>query len=79
MAENSPPRDVADDSDPEVDAEGEDDPAYHPAPLSNPAESHKLSTDLYDSLEDLEADLREFTASTGFCIVGGLQTIWSKV
>ncbi|KAH6847521.1 hypothetical protein B0I37DRAFT_431117 [Chaetomium sp. MPI-CAGE-AT-0009] len=65
----NPPRDIADDSNPEVDAEGEADPAYHLALLSNPAESHKLSTDLYDGLKDLEADLREFAASVGFCIV----------
>ena len=73
MAENSPPHDVAYDHDPEVDADGEDDPAVIDeavtAPLSNPLASHKLSTDLYDSIEALESDLREHAAQAGFCIV----------
>jgi len=64
MAENSPPRDGAHDYDPEVDADGEDDPAVIDeaviAPLLNPPESHRLFTNLYDSIEALKSDLHEY-------------------
>jgi hypothetical protein len=69
MAENSPPRNVVDDYDPDPDTEGEDNPTYHPKPLVNPSTSYRLFTDLYNSLEELKADLHKFAASTGFYIV----------
>jgi len=73
MAKNSPPHDGAHDYDPEVDTDGEDDPAVIDkaviTPLSNPPESHRLSTNLYDSIKALESDLHEYAAQAGFCII----------
>jgi len=53
------------DSDPEDDA-------FNKAPLeplSNPTSPHKLVTKTYNTLEDLESDLREFTALASLNIV----------
>ena len=76
MAENSPPRDVANDHDPEVDDDGEDNPAFMdkaiPAPLSNPPISHRLSTGRCDSIEEINWG-RSLDATamrgSGFCMV----------
>ena len=66
MAKNSPPHDGAHDYDPEVDTDGEDDPAVIDkaviTPLSNPPKSHRLSTNLYDSIKALKSDLHKYTA-----------------
>ncbi|KAK3363195.1 hypothetical protein B0T25DRAFT_32490 [Lasiosphaeria hispida] len=76
MAENSLPLNGAmltdTEFDAEVDAYDADDVLDEdtlPEPLSNPPSSHKLSTELYDTLEALESDLHEYAASAGFCIV----------
>jgi hypothetical protein len=60
----------ADDTDDEdVDADGEDETLFIPAPLSNPPVAHRLSTELYNTLEELEIDLHDFAASAGFCVI----------
>jgi hypothetical protein len=45
-----------------------DKPPDDPEPLSNPPSDHRLFTDLYDSLEDLIDELRDWSASAGFGI-----------
>jgi hypothetical protein len=73
MAENSPPHNAAYDHDPEVNTKSEGDPtAINEAiatPLSNPPMSHKLSTDLYNSIGDLESDLHEYAVQAGLYVI----------
>ncbi|KAK3365576.1 hypothetical protein B0T24DRAFT_636135 [Lasiosphaeria ovina] len=57
------------DADDDLDAEGDIDLCFAPEPLTNPPAAYRLSTELYDSLEDLEADLHQFAALAGFCVV----------
>jgi len=73
MAENSPPRNGAHNYDPEVNADSKDNPAVIDkaviTPLLNPPKSHRLFTNLYNSIKALKSNLHKYTAQASFYII----------